>query len=143
MREAAVELLALLRERLDRSGTDLIVSRGPDELGVRMEIPNGSPSLIDRMVVDMGHLGDIDVEVHVPERRHSPFTQHFPWSGDPELLSAVATFVSEFVEEATVLAHRPGPIRGGRAFVAPERLDGPDGGDCEWAVSWKGTRRLP
>lgn len=138
-----MELLGLLRERVDRSDSDLIAVDGPDESGFRVEIPNRGPSPISELVVSMNRESDVDMEVHVPERPDSPFTQHFPWSSDPELLPAIATFVSDFIEEAIVLAHRPGSWRGGRAFVDPERLDGPGRDHFEWAVSWKGTYRLP
>lgn len=99
--------------------------------------PTGSP--IEKLVVRANNDGDIDVEVHVPGRSGSPFVQHYPGSEDPDLLPAVARFVSDSLHGRTVLAMRKGWMRGGREFLdrAELRRRGPV--RYAWTVSWPGN----
>lgn len=86
----------MIAELVSEKTRDLVprvaLERGAAVAGVAADLviphPTGSP--VRKLVVRASADGDIDVEVHVPGRPGSPFVQHFPASGDPLFLPAVA-----------------------------------------------------
>lgn len=129
----------LLRRMLDRVGLVPFRSEVAEDGRVWFVVPNPNESPIEKLDVSMAADGDVEVALHVPGRRGSPFEQLFVWSSDPEYLPCVVEFVADLVEDRCVLAYRSGWFRGGREFVRRERLgDGEDAG-FEWIATWSGV----
>lgn len=130
----------LLLRMLDR--VRLIPSRSEvsEDGRVRFVVPNPNESPIEKLEVSMGDGGDVEVALHVPGRRGSPFEQLFVWSSDPEYLPYVVGFVADLLEDRRVLAYRSGWFRGGREFERRERLGGGEDARFEWIATWSGVR---
>lgn len=143
MSETAGKLLELLRGDAARPEAPMSVSQPPGETGLRVEFPNAAMSPIDRLVIDMNHEGDIDVEVHVPGHRGAPFTWHFPFSPHPEFLPDVAGLVRALLADELVLARRSGWLRARPTLVEPERLRAGGSEAYDRIVSWSGEPAGP
>ena len=84
---------------------------------------------------------DFDVQIHMPERRGSPFEQVIV--GTPEeaqdIQATVVQFVADLVEERLVVAMDNRIFRGGHRFLTPSNMRKANLRHLSWVASWRGT----
>lgn len=92
-----------------------------------------------RLAVVIPSGGDLQVELHVPEKAESPFEMLFvvPDGAESEVAVAVADFVERLLSEELVLAMDGRRVRGGRRWLRPEQLATEH--HLTFVLSWKGS----
>ena len=101
------------------------------------------PSAKDGRLITLLIRGDSDIEVaiHVPNKKGSPFEQTFAGAAeDSQALEAEVTrFVVGLVTEQVVLGKERGIFKGGRRFLPASELGPATQRRLSWVVSWRGS----
>jgi hypothetical protein len=110
-----------------------------------IEIPSPARPEAQRLIVQLRHDGDIQVEYHVANKRGGPFEMVFGLTEGQEgdAIESVAQFVAAVLAERLVLAYAKGFFRGGRRFATPDSLTESERRSFSWITSWLGTFDWP